>query len=409
MKLHSAAFLILLLLSIPAFTQENFDYRRQIRGIEKNDWYSLSVPADMFKNVNRDFSDLRIYSFAGKDTAEVPYVLKIMSDDSREEVFELPVLNTSRRDGALFLTFELEKNQKVNSIDLAFRQENFFAFAKLEGSHDQKSWFEITDEQRLLSIKNQDANLKVQSISFPLSQYRFLRATVTSDTKLTFRDATLRHTQVTKGNYVEAKSTFTTRDDRKRKETIVDVQLNDFVPVSHFEIDVTANGDFYRAFNLEYVTDSTSTPKGWIKNYVSFYNGFLTSYTPNIFDVTYDLTREIRITIRNLDNTPLTVKNVRVSGPEVKVVAKLGNAEAYVYYGNRNSNPPSYDIRYFEEKIPASTPSVILGPEENVKLPPAKQSPLFENQLWLWIVMVVVIAVLGLVTLRMMRGKPQEA
>jgi hypothetical protein len=409
MKLHSAAFLVLFLMPSLAFTQGSFDYRRQIRGIEKNDWYSISVPADMYKNVNRDFSDVRIYSFAGKDTTEVPYVLKIMSDDSREEVYELPVLNTSRRDGALFLTFELEKNQKVNSIDLAFQQENFFAFAKLEGSHDQKSWFEITDKQRLLSIKNQDANLKVQSISFPVSQYRFLRATVTSDTKLTFLDATLRHMQVTKGSYVEASASFSTREDRKRKETIVDVRLNNFVPVSHFEIDVAADGDFYRAFNIEYVTDSTSTPRGWIRNYETFYTGFLTSYTPNVFDVTYDLTRDIRITIRNLDNVPLTVKNVRVSGPEVKVVAKLSNTETYVYYGNRNSNPPSYDIRYFEEKIPASMATVVVGPEEIVKEPVAKQSPLFENQLWLWVVMVVVIAVLGFVTLRMMRGKPQEA
>jgi hypothetical protein len=400
-------FFFLITLTTPAWAQQDFDYRRQITGIDKPDWYTITLPPESFSRINRDFSDLRLYSFVGKDTTEIPYLVKIMADDSREQSFQIPVLNRSRKEGALFLTFELEKDQKVNSIDLNFQQDNFFAFAKLEGSNNQSDWFEIIDGQRLLSIKNENSNFKVQSVNFPVSQYRFLRATINSDTKLTFLNATLRNTQVTKGNYSIAPLTFTTREEKKLKQTIIDVKLANYVPVSHFQIDVAANTDYHRSFQLDYVADSTNTPKGWIKNYQQFYNGYLTSYTPNHFDVTYDLTKELRITINNLDNAPLSIRGVVVSGPEVRVVANFASKDSYLYYGKPDASKPSYDITYFQEKIPPTLATASLRPEENIKEPVEKKSPLFENQLWLWVAMIVVIGVLGFFTLRMMKAKPQ--
>jgi hypothetical protein len=400
--------LILVLIAGFASAQKDFKYRRQLNRIEKNDWYAVTLSPEMFAKINRDFSDLRLYSFTDDDTTEVPHLIKIMSDDTREQTYQLPVINKSKKEGALFLTFELEKDQKVNSIDLNFQQDNFFAMAKLEGSNNQVDWFEIIDNQRLLSIKNVNSNFKVQSISFPASQYRFLRATVTSDTKLTFLSATLRNSEVTKGNFVAAPLTFTSREEKKMKQTIIDVRLTSYVPVSHFEIDVNAATDYHRSFQLDYVSDSTSTPKGWIKNYQPFYSGYLTSYTPNKFDVTYDLTKEVRITINNFDNEPLSVKEIRASGPEVKMIAKLDRKYSYLYYGNANASRPSYDLAYFEEKIPASLPSVTIGNEENMLEPVEEKSPIFENQLWLWAVMIIVIGLLGFFTLRMMKSNAQQ-
>jgi hypothetical protein len=410
MNLHRLmTFCFLVFLTADAVGQKDFNFRRRLQGIDDAHWYSATLPPETFARLNRDFSDVRLYSFASKDTIEIPHVIKIMTDDSREQTFDLPVLNQSRKKGSLFLTFELQKNVKVNSIDLNFQQDNFFAFVKLEGSNNQTDWFDIIDNQRLLSIRNVNSNFKIQSISFPLSQYRFLRATITSDTKLTLLDATLQHTQVIKGNYLPSRLAFTVKDDKKRKTTIIDVKLANYVPVSRFEIDVAANTDYHRSFQLVYVSDSTNTPKGWIKNYQGLYSGYLTSYTPNNFDVTYDLAQEIRIIINNLDNEPLLVKGLVVSGPEVKVVANLSNNDTYLYYGNREASKPSYDLAYFEEKIPGILASATVASEEDMQQPIEKKSPLFENQLWLWSAMVVVIALLGFFTLRMMKAKPQEA
>jgi hypothetical protein len=47
---------------------------------------------------------------------------------------------------------------------------------------------------------------------------------------------------------------------------------------------------------------------------------------------------------------------------------------------------------------------VELGPEQNIAAPVEKVSALFENKVWLWAIMVVVIATLGFFTLKMMKS-----
>ena len=174
MKLYRFLWISIFILPGYLCAQENADYRRKIIGNDQEAWYGLTLQPEVFSKLNRDFSDLRLFEFSGKDTFEIPYLLKIRTDDIKEELIQIPVINKSRKNGVLYQTFEITKEQKVNYLDLQFAQANFFAFAKLEGSHDQKEWFEITDNQRLLAIKNDAADYKITTLNFPLSNYRFL-------------------------------------------------------------------------------------------------------------------------------------------------------------------------------------------------------------------------------------------
>jgi hypothetical protein len=159
---------------------------------------------------------------------------------------------------------------------------------------------------------------------------------------------------------------------------------------------------------VEYVSDSAQTPKGWTKYYQSFFNGYLTSYSPNNFNVTYDLAKEIRIIINNLDNPPLQIKNITVSGPAVELVALLKPEDAcFLYYGSKTISKPEYDITYFQEKVPGTYEQVSVGSEENLTTPIVKGNPLFESKVWLWVIMIAVMAVLAFFTLRMMKAKPE--
>jgi len=103
------------------------------------------------------------------------------------------------------------------------------------------------------------------------------------------------------------------------------------------------------------------------------------------------------------------VSDIKASGPEVKLVSKLGGGDVYLYYGKKNASAPSYDLAYFQEKIPTALKAVNAGAEENMTEPVEQTSPLFENQVWLWGIMIGVIALLGFFTLRMMKAKPQSA
>lgn len=81
-------------------------------------------------------------------------------------------------------------------------------------------------------------------------------------------------------------------------------------------------------------------------------------------------------------------------------------ATYYLVYGNSKANKPNYDIAKFPENIPTNTSPVKLSEEKIIdKTEVSKQSPLFENKLWLWLIMAVIIVLLGWFTIKMINKK----
>lgn len=398
---------LLLLINTVAVAQKNqFRYRRKI-DVSGEGWYFISLPADMFRNVGRSFSDLRIYKINNNDTLEVPYLLEVRNDRITEESIEPSVINKSRKDGKLFLTFELKKDQRVNFLDLQFEEENFNAFADIEGSHDQRSWFELEKNQRMLSVNNSNVHFSSTTLSFPTANYPYLRVSVSSDKALTFSKVSFRDRTLAAGTFTDAELKWQAREDRPSKSTVVTLNLAHEQPVGKFSIDADAHGaDFYRHVVFEALSDSASTDKGWVYYYDRVYEGYITSLQVNEFTL-HDPAEagRFRITIENADSPPLDVRNVRAWATEVRLIARLEPGDNYLFYGNPAVSFPSYDLVHFKDKIVTDSTSRSLGPEEKMVAESQKGSPLFENKLWLWGIMVLVIGVLGFFTVRMMKDR----
>ena len=141
---RSDLFLLLLLLScVSALGQSNFKYRRIVSGVGQEAWYTVPLPADIYPDVNRDLSDIRLYSLHEQDTMEIPYLLDIRNDEVAQEKVDLTLFNKSFLDGVLYLTFELKENQKVNYIDLGFDVVNYVGLVTVEGSDDRRLGLEV--------------------------------------------------------------------------------------------------------------------------------------------------------------------------------------------------------------------------------------------------------------------------
>ena len=171
---------------------KDFHFRRKIVAADSAGWYSLTIPNNLFKNLNNDFSDLRIYQFTEKDTTESPYILTVHQQQIAEETYHLSAFNQTKRGTEQYFTFELPKNALVNFIDLVFNETNFDGSATIEGSNDQREWFEIEKTQRIISIVNQYLNFYSSSIHFGLQNFRYLRVKIDADKALTLREATLK-------------------------------------------------------------------------------------------------------------------------------------------------------------------------------------------------------------------------
>ena len=407
MKPLSIFWTVAFLFSIDSSAQSSFQFRRTIDGVQEPGWYSLTLPDDIFADLNRDLSDLRMYSTNAGDTVENPYLLKVDYDVLTSEKVALKVLNKSYSQGTLYLMFELDAGQKVNFLDLSFSETDYFAWATLEGSDDREKWFEILKDQRIVSVRKSSVDYTLSRINFPLTDYRYLRVAVKGDVPLTFQSASFQYNKVEAGQFHNIALEWKNHFDKKIRQTFIDIRLQHYVPVSSIALSVDNALDYYRPLKIEFVADSFRTDKAWMRSYRTLYEGHLTSFRPNEFSFPWQLARDIRIVISDFDNAPVSIKAISASGPETNLISYLKPGTNFILYGADAVRPPAYDLAYFENKIPDSLSTAMLQPAEDVTITTHQDRPLFESQWWLWSVMVLMIGGLGLFTVKMMKQKPE--
>ncbi len=400
-----ALILVFIGISTISHAQKEFNFRRKLNAVDSAGWYSITLTPPFFKTSKQSFSDLRIYQFTEKDTLEAPYVLTIHERQVTEGTLELPAINQSKKGDKQYLTFELKKDQYVNYLDLEFEEENYDGAATLEGSTDQKEWFEI-DEQRIISIQNSEMNFTSASLYFAKTNYRYLRVQLEIDKPLTFIKATFKNQVIDPGLLTELPTTFNQMLDKPAKQSIININLPELQPIVQFNVETEETNDYYRSFRLERLMDSTQSPKGWELYYETIAQGFLTSIDKNEFYFNYSLSKKLRLIISNADNAPIKIKAVSIYSPKVELISRLKPSNnTFLYYGNSNIGEPSYDLVVFKEKIPTTAPTVSLMIEEKLTKEKEPVSALIENKIWLWVVMAAIIGLLGFFTLKMMKGK----
>lgn len=396
----------LLILSASCFGRQDFHYKRRLAPVEKEGWYNLILPVDVFQHVNSNYSDLRLLQITEKDSTEIPYLLKIKNDDVSEGFLNLEVLNKSTRDGKLYLTFKLNKGLEVNYLDLSFEEDNYNGYVKLEGSNDQKEWFELVNHQRILSMQNNMINFQFATLNFPLTNYHYLRAAISTDKPLTFKSASFRTRKIKEGSFYTTAPKLVTSLLKKEKQTVIEMNLPVIQPVSKASIQIQAQGDYYRAFSLEMLRDSAQAPnQTWTYYFEPLISGYLTSIEPNQFQFEPVNSKKLRLIIYNEDNAPLKVQSITIAGPYIELTSQLKPGANYLFYGNENLTPPTYDLIHFTNQIPDTVKIISADIEEKLFVDQPKASPLLENKLWLWGAMALIIGLLGFATLKMISKK----
>lgn len=408
LKISVLAVLFFIIFSHANFGQiANYQYKRSLNDVS-GVWHKIILPNDIFAKVSPGLSDLRIYGVtAGGDTVEAPYVLRLNEDTYNREAVDFELLNTTHNQKGYYYTFEVPSANAVTSIVLDFQEANYDRLVTLEGSQDQKEWYTIVDQSRIVSIKNNLTQYTFSTLSFSSVKYKYLRLLVPSEkTAPVLNSAKITEEKFVPGNYVDHPvKEIEVTEDKDRNQTVVQLELNGTVSVSHIKINVADKFDYYRPVDIQYLYDSLSTPNGWKEQYRTAVNGTLSSLEKNEFKFRSVVTNKFKILINNNDNTPLKLDDVIVKGNVYELVTRfIEPASYFLVYGNEQANSPEYDIVNFTNKIPESIPAVTIGAEEIIERAEVQSSaPLFENQAWLWAVMGLIIFILGLFSVRMIR------
>ena len=411
MKKHQLKTMLRVLIALLLFScdtlfgqNDEYRYRRELYKVQ-NQWHSLILPDDIFGKISQSMNDIRIIGYTPQqDTVEVPYVLRLAEKKVKLHNIDFKILNVSHNDKGYYYTFELKPNVSVNTIALTFEQENFDWRVSLEGSHNQNQWFTVLDDYRIVSIKNTLTDYEFTTLTFPDAQYHYFRIFVKSYEKPNLIKAGIIREESTEGKskiYIPTHIHSTVQ--KKTKQSIIDIRLPTVVPIWYLNLTIQDTIDYYRHATIQYLSDSIKTAHGWEYVFSYLTSGTLSSFEKSEFTFNSRNIQNIRIIVDNQDNAPLTVTGAQAKGYIHELVFRFSEKATYfLVYGNSNSVKPQYDIEYFSDKIPKNLTELRLGYEQIlIQNSDEPMSPLFENKIWLWVILSIVIVVLGWFTLTM--------
>lgn len=406
LKMKTNLTLFFLLICTISFGQVNrYSYSREILG-KHSQWNRIVLPNDIFGKLKSDFSDIRIMGITGKnDTIEAPYLLQIDSGRTIQKAINFKLLNQSHNKRGSYFTYEIPRETTINQFELTFSKQNFDFKIRVEGSQNQEEWFAITDNYRILSIKNQHTDYQFTKVVFPDSKYRYYRICFIGNENPELTSAKVLFNEVENGNSIKYKIRTTKISvDKQSKQTIVDTYLKSAVPISMLKLFIEKKFDYYRPIQIQYLSDSTKTPKGWIYNYVTLASAMLSSIENNEFHFKSTILQNLRIIIDNNANQPLKIDSVNAEGFSHGLIVRFAEpARYYLSYGNKEAVIPDYDIIQFSNNIPKTQTELKLGKEQYYKNKNNTIIPLFQNKVWLWVIMAIIIIVLGWLSFKMIR------
>jgi hypothetical protein len=123
-------------------------------------------------------------------------------------------------------------------------------------------------------------------------------------------------------------------------------------------------------------------------------------------------TKELRLVIENEDNPPLSISKIRTFQLNRYLVAWLNQDDEYILkFGEKNIEPPVYDLSFFQDSIPEQLK--VLEVTDIYGLDNGQETPsktFFTNKKIIWIAIIVVIIVLAFMSRRVISesAKPDK-
>jgi len=399
---------VFILISTSCFTQiDEFKYSQKLLDITDT-YHKIVIPQYLFENVKDDFSDIRIYGIGTKaDTIEVPYFLKVDSENDQRVKLPGKVIDKSFTSEGYYYTIKFNGEPLINRMYVEFESTNFNKLLRLEGSYDQKKWFTINDSNRVVAIENEMTNYNFSTLSFDDVKFLYYRIFVPDSIDLGIKGVYSYLFSSSNTPLIEYElKEFHSNIDPSKKQTVVDFDLEKRVPLSELEVSVLDTFDFYRNINLQIVSDSTQSEEGWKYHYSTIYRGVLSSLNEQTLKIRDNKSSKFRLIIYNLDNEPLNIDMVTAKGRQHEIICRFTKPGEYsIYYGRPNANSPQYDLKLFDDKLPQNLKELSLGPIVSLnKQGDDTMQYFFASKIVLWIIMVTVVLILGGFSLKMLRS-----
>jgi hypothetical protein len=366
---------------------------------------------EVLDKTRTDQADLRLYDIAGH---EIPYALRVRRDVDTRSLFTSREFNRAVEGNASVVSCDLgAEPQEHNEAAISTAGDNFRRVAQVEGSPDGAQWFTLASQAILFRFTSGGRTVEQNSVSYPVSRYRYLRVRVERDPQ-TDRAAPeitsmgVERSVQAKGQTIAFEATMESREAdpfQGRPASIWRLDLGGRVPLQSLVLNA-AQRTFSRPFQLEIIDDPASPE--------TLASGDLTRTEEHAAPVRIDFNerfaRRLKLTVIDDRNPPLGINGVSFLSAARQVIFEAPAETVRLYYGNSKGIAPHYDAA---SRLPVDSPAwehLNLGPERGNPGYRPEPKPLSERSPWLvYIVLIAACAALAGILVNLAKASARVA
>lgn len=394
--LHKLLLIILAILQFTAGKGQQFRYRSALETVSETGFYGIDIYPGIAARTNENLADLRIHDAAGK---QVPFIIQLAQGIAQKpERIDFALLAEGSGDNKqYFFIIGNPARHTTGELELTFGNTQVNRQFSISGSDDGKDWYAIKEQVALDSRDQPNSKTFDQLVPIPLSNYAFYKISFAGKDQLPVKlvRAGISEKHQSRQSWIQLPAPEIRAKDSTDKRSYYTLLLDADYPVGQFDLHFTGAAYFQRQLTI--------FDKHNLQQPVQV--SMIRSSAPAAIAVA-GKAREWLIVVDNKDNPPLLLNRATAFMEKKTLVAYLMGGESYtlLFGDSTRVSPPSYDLNFFSDSIPAVLKQVTAGPVErndNVKKPAEAKEP---DRKWItWLAIGIVLVVLVLITARLTR------
>lgn len=367
-------------------------------------WIDFVLPPAVFDEARYDLQDLRLYS----GEREVPFALRVRVEKSIKDPYPADEFNrTEGPNGSSEISLDLNRSDiEHNRVEIGVPGINYRRQVELEGSDDGSTW-RLVQQQPLVYFERGGEKLRDDSITYPPSRYRYLRARVHRDPLVDKDPVPVESIRVFRRLEIPGERLRLTaelgprqpvRTDRGPGSAWVMTLGGRKTPVDRIELEV-ADSDFVRDYEIE-VGGLPDSREPFVRIATGVWQRRAGDpIKPLVADFPETRAARVRVSVTDHRNPPLQVRNAAYSAPARQLVfAPLEPGQPLrLYFGYAKATEAAYDFaRNLPERLEPEPARAELGARQENPVYVPEPLPLTER--WpalIYAVLSAVILVLG--------------
>jgi len=391
-------------LSLLGAEAQTFHAQCTLPVVKEDGFYKIVLPPEVSQYINEGYSNFRITDKRG---GSVPFLIEKEREQQGGTEFRRYTIEERLTipDSSTVLVLKNDRKSSINNIHLVVRNAAAQKHAALFGSDDKQSWYVLKDRFTIGNIDNAFDTKKVKIIDFPASDYRYYKLWLNDkgSAPLNIIDAGYyEHTpQAFKYEEIDVRSVV---QSEEKGRSVVAITPDTLRTIDRISWSVSGLPFYERTASIktiEEVNDRRGRKRKSEKTISVFQ---INARHENTHYLPATRTARLFLEIANGDNPPLLLTDVKLYQISRYAVAWLRKDKSYVVnFGKEDMPMPKYDLASFRDSIPTTLPAIAPGTVILFDSTESDEPVLFSSRWYVWIAIVLVMALLGRMSVKMVR------